>query len=669
SPHGACIKCGGLGHINEIDIAKIIPDTSISIKKGGIKPLGTYKNTLIFNYLDAIAHRYNFDLDIPISEIPQDAMNVILYGTNEMLHLYSSTLGVSSNYSINFDGISSYLMRMKDSDNAADASGTRYDDILSKIPCPECNGTRLKKEVLYFKIIDKNIADLSAMDIETLHTWIQELPEKLNEKERAIATEIIKEIEKRLRFLLDVGLNYLSLNRGSYTLSGGESQRIRLATQIGSQLVNVLYILDEPSIGLHQRDNVKLIETLKKLRDACNTVIVVEHDKDMIMAADHVIDIGPGAGSHGGHIVAQGKPQEIVNSQSITSKYLTGEYCIPFNKTPRAGNGKFLKLYGATGHNLKNVNLTIPLGIFVCVTGVSGSGKSSLINQTLHPILNKYFFRAIAEPLPYKKIEGLENINKVIEVDQSPLGRTPRSNPATYTKVFDEIRKLFEITPEAKIRGYTAGRFSFNVKGGRCETCKGAGVKTIEMNFLPDVYVTCDACNGRRYNRETLEIRYKGKSISEVLDMTIEQALDFFDSIQHIRIKLKTLHEVGLGYVRLGQPSTTLSGGEAQRVKLASELAKRDTGNTLYILDEPTTGLHFHDVKVLLDVINKLTDKGNTIVVIEHNIDVIKASDYIIDLGPEGGRNGGEIVCEGTPEKIIKNKYSYTAQFLKKELK
>lgn len=667
SPHGACPRCGGLSYVNEIDVNKIIPDTTLSIKKGGIKPLGAYKKTLIFCQLEAIAHKYNFTLDTPIDEIPEDAMNVILFGSNEMFSMHTTPIGITSNFFLNFEGIQSYIMKTADIETQPNENETRYDDLLSHVVCPECKGMRLKTESLHFKIDNKNISELAKLDIKSLHQWFSNIDKRLNAKDKTIASEIIKEITTRLQFLLDVGLHYLSLDRNSNSLSGGESQRIRLATQIGSQLVNVLYILDEPSIGLHQRDNVQLIDALKKLRDLGNSIIVVEHDKDMILSADHVIDVGPGAGKHGGYINAQGSPDEFIKQKCVTSDFLNGTQTIDIPKAYRQGNGKSLKLFGASGHNLKNVDLEIPLGKFICITGVSGSGKSSLINQTLHPILNRYFYNSVAEPLPYAKIEGIEHINKVIEVDQSPLGRTPRSNPATYTKMFDEIRKVFERLPESKMRGYTSGRYSFNVKGGRCEKCKGAGLSVIEMNFLPDVYVHCDECNGKRYNRETLEIRYKGKSISDVLDMTISQAIPFFENIPTIALKLKALDEVGLGYITLGQSSTTLSGGEAQRVKLASELSKKDTGNTIYILDEPTTGLHFHDIKILLKVLNRLVDKGNTVIIIEHNLDVIKSADWIIDVGPEGGINGGTIVCCDTPRNILNNSQSYTAQFLKTE--
>jgi len=667
SPGGACPKCSGLGYIHEIDIKKIIPDKKQSIKNGGISPLGKYKNTLIFWQLEAIAVKYKFTLDTPIEKIPENALDIILYGSDESFKLMNTPLGSSSNYFLSFEGIINYLNNFQ-ADSNSDMEKKLTDQYVRKVTCPECNGNRLKKESLYFKIAGRNIAELSNMDIDALYNWFINSEDLLSEKQKVIARDVLKEIKERLTFLLDVGLNYLSLNRTSRSLSGGESQRIRLATQVGSKLVNVLYILDEPSIGLHQKDNMKLIHSLKQLRDTGNTVIVVEHDKEMILSSDHVIDIGPKAGRHGGKIVAQGTPEEIKNQNSLTAEYLNLKKNIEIPQNRREGNGKFLRLKGAKGHNLKNVKVDFPLGTFICVTGVSGSGKSSLINETLHPVLSKHFYRSNQQALEYELVEGIENIDKVIEVDQSPLGRTPRSNPVTYTGVFGDIRKLFEQTPDAKVRGYKAGRFSFNVKGGRCETCQGAGVQTIEMNFLPDVYVHCKDCNGKRYNRETLEVKYKGKSISDVLDMTINQAVEFFEQIPVIKQKLKALQGVGLGYITLGQPSTTLSGGESQRVKLATELAKKNTGNTLYILDEPTTGLHFEDIRVLLNVLNTIVEKGNTVIVIEHNMDVIKVADYIIDLGPDGGEKGGKIVCTGTPEQIIQHKKSYTAEYLKKEL-
>ncbi|HSH52578.1 MAG TPA: excinuclease ABC subunit UvrA [Bacteroidales bacterium] len=668
SPQGACPKCNGLGVVNEIDVKKIIPDPSISIKKGGIAPLGKYKNMLIFWQLDAIATKYKFTLDTPIKNIPKNALNIILYGSDESFKLLNTPLGQSSNYFLSFEGIVNYIHNYQQ-EQFSRSSKKRTDQYVKKVVCPKCNGNRLKEESLHFKVAEKNIAELSNLDIDELYNWFSELSKHLTEKQNRIARDIIKEISERLSFLLDVGLNYLSLNRPARSLSGGESQRIRLATQVGSKLVNVLYILDEPSIGLHQRDNQKLIHSLKQLRDTDNSIIVVEHDKEMILSADHIVDMGPKAGRHGGEVVAEGTPEEIIQSDSLTADYLNHRKKIEVPSTRREGNQMKIILKGASGHNLKNVTLQVPLGKFICVTGVSGSGKSSLINETLHPILSRYFYRSNKQPLAYDSIEGIKNIDKVIEVDQSPLGRTPRSNPVTYTGVFSDIRKLFEQTPEAKLRGYKAGRFSFNVKGGRCETCQGAGMQTIEMNFLPDVYVRCKECNGKRYNRETLEVKYKGKSISDVLDMTINQAVDFFQPVPSIKQKLKALQQVGLGYITLGQPSTTLSGGESQRVKLSAELAKRNTGNTLYILDEPTTGLHFEDIRVLLQVLNNIVDKGNTVIVIEHNMDVIKMADYIIDLGKDGGANGGYIIAEGTPEDLIHHKESYTADYLKQELK
>ena len=667
SPHGACPRCNGLGEVSEIDISKIIPDARVSIKKGGIKPLGPYKNSLIFWQLDAIASKYKFNLSDPIKDIPEAALNTILYGSDESFKLQNTPLGTSSNYFLSFEGVVSYIAN-QETEEPGKQTPSFESEYVKRVTCPECNGTRLKENSLWFRMHDKNIAELSALDLDELYAWFENLDPFLTEKQMTIAREILKEIKTRLRFLLDVGLNYLSLHRSSRSLSGGESQRIRLATQIGSELVNVLYILDEPSIGLHQKDNLKLINSLRNLRDNGNSVIVVEHDKEMILSADHVVDMGPRAGRHGGEIVASGPPSRIMQEISLTTDYLSFRKRIEIPASRRSGNGKFLKLEGASGHNLKKVKAAFPLGTFICVTGVSGSGKSSLVNETLHPILSSHFYRSKKEPLPYKKIEGIEHIDKVIEVNQAPLGRTPRSNPATYTGVFYDIRKLYEQVPESKIRGYKAGRFSFNVKGGRCETCKGAGVQTIEMNFLPDVYVECRDCNGKRYNRETLQVKYKGKSISDVLDLTINRAVEFFSGIPAIHRKLITLKEVGLGYITLGQPSTTLSGGESQRVKLSSELAKKDTGRTLYILDEPTTGLHFEDIRVLLDVLNRLVEKGNTVIVIEHNMDVIKVADYIIDLGIEGGKNVGEIICSGKPEEIQNNKISYTAEFLRKEL-
>ncbi|WP_142533320.1 excinuclease ABC subunit UvrA [Saccharicrinis carchari] len=666
SPQGACNKCKGLGSINLVDIEKVIPNDSATIYAGGIAPLGKYKNTLIFWQIEALAQKHGFTLKTPIKEIPEDALDSILNGTSEPITLKNTPLG-SANYFISFDGVIKYILQQQSSDTGKKAKKWAG-QFISSTPCPVCNGQRLNKEALHFKIKDKNIADLSGMDLSLLAGWFEDVEAGLSEKQKAIATEILKEIRNRLGFLLNVGLGYLSLNRSAITLSGGESQRIRLATQIGSQLVNVLYILDEPSIGLHQRDNHRLIESLQQLRDTGNTVLVVEHDKDMMMQADYLIDMGPYAGRHGGEVVAHGTPLQVIQQSTLTADYLNNKKAIEIPRQRRKGNGKKLVLHKASGNNLKEVTVSFPLGTFICVTGVSGSGKSTLINETLYPILNQHVYKSVKDPLPYKKIDGLNLVDKVVEVDQSPLGRTPRSNPATYTKVFDEIRKLFTNLPESKIRDYKPGRFSFNMKGGRCETCKGGGVQVIEMNFLPDVMVECPECHGKRYNRETLEVRYKGKSISDVLNMTINQAVDFFESIPQIVQKLRVIKEVGLGYITLGQPSTTLSGGESQRVKLASELAKKDTGNTIYILDEPTTGLHFEDIRVLLAVLQRLVNRGNTVIVIEHNMDVIKVADHIIDVGKEGGRLGGEILCQGTPEKVAKNKESYTAQYLNIEL-
>ncbi len=666
SPVGACPRCKGLGVVNQIDMDKVIPDKRQSIKNGGIVPLGKYKNTLIFWQIESIAEKYKFKIDSPINTIPDEVIDIILFGSDEPFKLHNTPLGNSSNYFLSFPGVISYLSSNNDDD---DIGNGKFQNFVKETGCPECNGTRLRKEWLQFKINEKNIAELSQMDIDALYNWLDGIENKMTGKQKTIATEILKEIRDRLNFLLEVGLNYLSLNRSSKSLSGGESQRIRLATQIGSQLVNVLYILDEPSIGLHQRDNERLIKSLKSLRDTGNSVIVVEHDKDMILSADYVVDMGPLAGRKGGDVVSQGTPKQIIQSQSLTAQYLNGIKSITIPPKRRAGNGEQIVLHNATGNNLKNVTLTLPLGKLICITGVSGSGKSSLINETLHPILNQHFYRSLKNPLPYQSIDGIEHIDKVIEVDQSPIGRSPRSNPVTYTNIFSDIRNLFVQLPEAQIRGYKPGRFSFNVKGGRCETCKGAGIQTIEMNFLPDVNVKCSECNGARYNRETLEVRYKGHSINDVLDMTINRAVEFFENIPKIVTKLKAMQNVGLGYVTLGQPSTTLSGGESQRVKLATELAKKDTGKTLYILDEPTTGLHFEDINVLMKVLNKLVDKGNTVIVIEHNLDVIKMADHIIDIGPEGGIKGGQVIAQGTPEQVVLNKNSYTAKYLKNELR
>ncbi|OCK42970.1 excinuclease ABC subunit A [Tenacibaculum soleae] len=668
SPRGACSHCNGLGTTNQINEQKIIPDPTISIKKGGIVPLGEQKNSWIFKQLQTIADRHNFKLTDPIDKIPSKAMDIILHGGNEKFEINSKDLGVTRNYEIDFEGIISFIENQYK--NAESTSIKRWaKDFMDEVTCGTCEGKRLKKEALHFKFNDKNISDLAQMDVAELANWFKNIENSLSEKQLIIAAEILKEIRTRIQFLLDVGLDYLTLDRTSKSLSGGEAQRIRLATQIGSQLVGVLYILDEPSIGLHQRDNEKLINSLIKLRDVGNSVLVVEHDKDMIEQADFVFDIGPGAGVHGGEIVSAGTFDDLKKHSTLTADYLTGRKEIAVPKERRAGNGNFIKLSGASGNNLKNVSVKFPLGQMICVTGVSGSGKSTLINETLYPILNAHIYRGVKKPMPYKKIEGLEHIDKVIDIDQSPIGRTPRSNPATYTGTFGEIRSLFAKTPEAAIRGYKPGRFSFNVKGGRCETCQGGGVRVIEMNFLPDVQVECETCQGKRFNRETLEIRYKGKSISDILEMTINEATNFFEHIPKIYRKLKTIKDVGLGYITLGQQSTTLSGGEAQRIKLASELSKRDTGNTFYILDEPTTGLHFEDISVLMDVLNKLTNKGNTVLIIEHNMDVIKLADYIIDIGMEGGKNGGNVLTTGTPEKVAKHKTSYTARFLKKELK
>lgn len=667
SPEGACPRCKGLGYVNEIDINKIMPDMKLSIKQGGIIPLGKYKNQMIFWQIDAILEKYGCDLNTPINEIQEEAMNEILYGSLEPVRIRKELVHTSSDYFVDFDGIIKYLHNVIENDDSA--SGQKWADQFQTVcQCPECNGQRLKRESLSYKIWDKNISEVANLDISELKEWLIEAKRHLNERQTKIASEIIKEIITRIDFMLEVGLDYLSLNRQSATLSGGESQRIRLATQIGSQLVNVLYILDEPSIGLHQRDNDRLIKSLKELRDLGNTVIVVEHDKDMMLSADYIVDIGPKAGRKGGEVVFQGKPDEMLKQHTITSQYLNGEMKIEVPAERRKGNGKYIILKGASGNNLKNIDVEFPLGKLIVVTGVSGSGKSTLINETLQPILSQHFYRSLKKPMPYKSIEGIEHIDKVVNVDQSPLGRTPRSNPATYTGVFSDIRSLFVNLPEAKIRGYKPGRFSFNVKGGRCEACGGNGYKTIEMRFLPDIMVPCEVCHGKRYNRETLEVRYKGKSIADVLDMTINQAVEFFENIPDILRKIKTIQDVGLGYIKLGQPSTTLSGGESQRVKLATELSKRDTGKTLYILDEPTTGLHFEDIRILMNVLQKLVDRGNTVIIIEHNLDVIKLADYIIDMGPEGGRNGGTVLATGTPEEVAESTKGFTPRFLKKEL-
>lgn len=666
SPQGACPKCKGLGQVNLLDMEKIVPDPSVSIYNGGIVALGKYKNTLIFWQIEAICQKYGLTLKTPIQEIPEEAMDEIMNGTDEPLQIKGELLD-TSRYFLSYEGVAKYIMMQQEMDASASAQKWAGQFIKMTV-CPECKGQRLNQEALHYRIAGKNIAELAAMDISELKEWLDGLEDKLDGKQRTIAVEILKEIRSRLNFLLEVGLDYLSLNRSSGSLSGGESQRIRLATQIGSQLVNVLYILDEPSIGLHQRDNIRLIHSLKQLRDLGNSVIVVEHDKDMMLNADYIIDMGPRAGRLGGEVVFAGTPAEMLKSDTLTSAYLNGKSEIAVPETRRPGNGKFLKIIGASGNNLKHVTASFPLGTFICVTGVSGSGKSSLINRTLQPILSQHFYRSLEDPLPYEAIEGLEYVDKIVNVDQSPIGRSPRSNPATYTGVFSDIRNLFVELPEAKMRGYKPGRFSFNVSGGRCETCKGNGYKTIEMNFLPDVLVPCEDCQGKRYNRETLEVRFRGKSIADVLDMTINMAVEFFENIPSILSKIKVLQDVGLGYIKLGQPSTTLSGGESQRVKLATELAKKDTGNTLYVLDEPTTGLHFEDIRVLLGVLNKLVEKGNTVVVIEHNLDVIKSADYIIDLGPEGGRRGGEILFAGTPEMLAAQQVGFTAPYLKEEL-
>ena len=667
SPEGACPRCKGLGYVNEIDLAKIIPDTSATIRQGAITPLGKYKNQMIFWQIDAILEKYECDLNTPVKDIPEEAMNEILYGSMENVRIRKELVHTSSDYFVEFDGVVKYLRSVIENDDSA--SGQKWADQFQTVcQCPECKGMKLNRESLSYRIWDKNISEVADMDIAELKQWLAEAQTHLTERQRRIADEIIKEIVTRIDFMLEVGLDYLSLNRQSATLSGGESQRIRLATQIGSQLVNVLYILDEPSIGLHQRDNDRLIKSLKELRDLGNTVIVVEHDKDMMLNADYIVDIGPKAGRRGGEVVFQGTPQEMLKQHTITSQYLSGEMKIEVPAKRREGNGKCIRLHGASGNNLKHVDVEFPLGKLIVVTGVSGSGKSTLINETLQPILSQHFYRSLKKPMPYDSIEGLEFIDKVVNVDQSPLGRTPRSNPATYTGVFSDIRSLFVNLPEAKIRGYKPGRFSFNVKGGRCEACGGNGYKTIEMRFLPDIMVPCEVCHGKRYNRETLEVRYKGKSIADVLDMTINQAVEFFENVPDILRKIKTIQDVGLGYIKLGQPSTTLSGGESQRVKLATELSKRDTGKTVYILDEPTTGLHFEDIRILMNVLQKLVDRGNTVIIIEHNLDVIKLADYIIDMGPEGGRGGGQVLSTGTPEEVAASDKGFTPKFLKQEL-
>ncbi|MDD2345670.1 MAG: excinuclease ABC subunit UvrA [Bacteroidales bacterium] len=667
SPYGACPKCNGLGKVTDIDLQKIIPNASKSIKNGGIEPLGSYKNNWIFRQIEALGEKYRFDISQPIEDLSDEVVNIILYGSDDIIRVKTEYAGTSSSYSMTFQGVVNFI-QSQDIEGASASIKRWVESFMVKRVCDECNGSRLKKEALFFKIDHKNISQLAEMDIKTLLKWVNSVEEKLDDRKKAISFETLREIRSRLNFLADIGINYLNLNRPAQSLSGGEAQRIRLATQIGSKLVNVLYILDEPSIGLHQRDNHRLIESLKQLRDAGNSVIVVEHDLDMIMNADYIIDLGIGAGINGGEIVAEGAPETFLKCKSLTCDYISGARKIEIPKTRRIGNGKKLILQGAKGHNLQNVTMEFPLGQFICITGVSGSGKSSIMNETLYPILSNHFYRSEKQILEYKSIKGIEHIDKVIEIDQSPIGKSPRSNPATYIGVFDEIRKLYSSLPESSIRGYKPGRFSFNVKGGRCETCRGAGIQTIEMNFLPDVYVKCPDCQGKRYNRETLEIKYRGKSINDILNMDINQAFQFFDNIPNIRHKIATLKEVGLGYITLGQQSNTLSGGEAQRVKLAEELSKKDTGNTFYILDEPTTGLHFEDVRILLEVLNKLVDKGNTIIVIEHNMDVIKSADFIIDMGPEGGNEGGKIVNKGTPEEIVKSGIGYTAEYLKEYL-
>ena len=668
SPQGACPRCKGLGYINEIDLEKVIPNRQLSIHDGAVVPLGKYKNQMIFWQIDAILQKYECTIKTPVNDIPEEALSEILYGSLDTIRIDKELVHTSSDYFVSFDGVVKYLRNVMENDEST--SGQKWaDQFLAECECPECHGQRLHREALSYKIWDKNISELARMDLTELREWLEEVEEHMDHQQQQIASEILKEIRTRLNFLLEVGLDYLALNRQSASLSGGESQRIRLATQIGSQLVNVLYILDEPSIGLHQRDNDRLIRSLKELRDLGNTVIVVEHDRDMMLNADYIVDIGPKAGRKGGEVVFQGTVDEMMKANTITAQYLSGDRNIEIPTSRRKGNGKSLWLRGCRGNNLKNIDVEFPLGKLVLVTGVSGSGKSTLINETLYPILSKHFYRSLQQPMPYDSIEGLQYIDKVVNVDQSPIGRTPRSNPATYTGVFSDIRNLFVHLPEAQIRGYKPGRFSFNVKGGRCETCGGNGYKTIEMNFLPDIQVPCEECHGKRYNRETLEVRFKGKSIADVLDMTINQAVEFFENVPDILRKIKTIQEVGLGYIKLGQPSTTLSGGESQRVKLATELSKKDTGKTLYILDEPTTGLHFEDIRILMDVLQKLVDRGNTVIIIKHNLDVIKLADYIIDMGPEGGRNGGTVLSTGTPEEIAKSKKGYTPKFLKTELR
>lgn len=667
SPQGACPKCKGLGVVSQIDIDKVIPDRTLSIAEGAIVPLGKAKNSMIFWQIAALLERYEATLKTPVQELTEEAIDEVLYGSDERIKIKSSLIGTSSDYFVTFEGVVKYIQLLQEKDASATAQKWAEQFAMTTV-CPECGGARLNREALAYRIYDKNIYQLASMDIGELYEWLTEVDPHLSEKQRQIAAEILKEIRTRLKFLLDVGLDYLSLNRSAVSLSGGESQRIRLATQIGSQLVNVLYILDEPSIGLHQRDNQRLIHSLKELRDLGNSVIVVEHDKDMMLAADYVVDMGPKAGRLGGEVVFAGTPQQMLQTHTLTSQYLNGERTIELPPKRREGNGHSLWIRGAHGNNLKHIDVEFPLGRLICVTGVSGSGKSTLINETLQPILSQRFYRSLKDPLPYDAIEGLEYIDKVVNVDQSPLGRTPRSNPATYTGVFSDIRNLFVGLPEAKMRGYKPGRFSFNVSGGRCEACQGNGYKTIEMNFLPDVYVPCEVCHGKRYNRETLEVRYKGKSIADVLDMTINRAVEFFENVPQILGKIKVIQDVGLGYIKLGQSSTTLSGGESQRVKLATELAKRDTGKTVYILDEPTTGLHFEDIRVLMNVLNRLVDKGNTVIVIEHNLDVIKMADYLIDMGPDGGRNGGELLTCGTPEEVAQSTKGYTPKFLRDEL-